>query len=201
MAPYSSSVIVAQPKVHELLKKLHELSESQETSISQRWFYFSRLIKFFLFGQTWSSSADVHMEDKLVALDVDKCQFMYIFARSLGIRNAIEAGTSNGVSTIYLALAVGQNVEQLRRSSGDNTITGKVIGTEKEAAKAVKARENWKAAGSEVEPWIELREGNLLETLKESKGMPETIDLLLLDSMFSSNPSYMHFLWIESNIL
>ncbi|KAL6240358.1 hypothetical protein RBB50_012728 [Rhinocladiella similis] len=56
-----------------------------------------------------------------------------------------------------------------------------MIATEKEHAKAVKARLHWKEAGDEVEPWIELREGNLLETLKVDEGMPERIDLLLLD--------------------
>jgi hypothetical protein len=35
-----------------------------------------------------------------------------------------------------------------------------------------------------VEPWIELREGDLLETLADERGMPETVDLLLLDSVF-----------------
>jgi predicted O-methyltransferase YrrM len=101
----------------------------------------------------------------------------------MGVRNAVEAGTSNGVSTIYLALAIGQNVEQLRTSLGDNNVTGKVIATEKEVSKAAKAKENWKQAGSEVEPWIELRQGDLLTTLKDMDNMPDTIDLLLLDSM------------------
>jgi hypothetical protein len=183
MARGSSTAIVAQPKVHELLHNLHELSAEQENAISQRWFYLRRLVKFLLFGQSWSEASDIHMQDKLVALDADKCQFMYLLARSMGVRNAVEAGTSNGVSTIYLALAVGQNVEQLRRSSGDTSITGKVIATEKEDSKAAKARENWRKAGSEVEPWIELRQGDLLATLKDTDNLPDTIDLLLLDSM------------------
>lgn len=119
------------------------------------------------------------MQDKLVALDRDKCQFMYLLARSMGVRNVVEAGTSHGVSTIYLALAVGQNVEAQRRIAGESEIVGKVIATEKESNKAKKAKEHWKRAGSEVEDWIELREGNLLETLKED--LPGEIDMLLLD--------------------
>ena len=94
----------------------------------------------------------------------------------------VEAGTSFGVSTIYLALAVGQNVSSGKASLGATTTAGKVIATEKEHDKAVRAREYWKEAGDEVEPWIELREGDLLETLKV-EGMPEEIDMLLLDSM------------------
>lgn len=41
-------------------------------------------------------------------------------------------------------------------------------------------------AGDEVELWIELREGDLLEILEVDEGMPESIDLPLLDSMLLS---------------
>ncbi|KAK4071583.1 hypothetical protein Purlil1_13352 [Purpureocillium lilacinum] len=60
-------------------------------------------------------------------------------------------------------------------------VTGKVIATENEPTKAEGARNYWKQAGNEVEPWIELREGDLRETLKVAEGMPEQIDMLLLD--------------------
>lgn len=119
------------------------------------------------------------MRDKFVALETDKCEFIYLLARAMGVTNVVEAGTSFGVSTIYLALAVGQNVTR-----GDSKTGGKVIATEKEPSKAVKAREYWKDAGEEVEPWIELREGDLLETLKVEEGMPKEIDMLLLDSKY-----------------
>ncbi|KAI2607035.1 S-adenosyl-L-methionine-dependent methyltransferase [Hypoxylon fragiforme] len=112
--------------------------------------------------------------DKFVALDPDKCALVYLLLRSTGARFVIEAGTSFGLSTIYLALAVGQNAG-LEKSSGG----GKVIATENEPTKAVQARRNWKNAGSEVEEWIELREGDLRETLEE--GLPEEVDFLLLD--------------------
>ena len=54
-----------------------------------------------------------------------------------------------------------------------------VIATEHEATKAARARENWRLAGTTVEPWIELREGDILETLKE---VPAPVDFVLLDS-------------------
>jgi len=44
--------------------------------------------------------------DKLVALDRDKAEFCYALCRSLGARQVVEAGTSHGVSTLYLAAAV-----------------------------------------------------------------------------------------------
>lgn len=59
---------------------------------------------------------------------------------------------------------------------------GRVIATENEASKARQARENWKEAGDEVLQVIDLREGDLRQTLKVD--MPkEGIDFLLLDSM------------------
>lgn len=111
--------------------------------------------------------------DKFVALDPDKCALVYLLLRATGARFVVEAGTSFGVSTIYLALAVGQNAALL-------DAPGKVIATENEHTKAIRARQHWKRAGDEVEKWIELREGDLRETLKTN--LPESIDFLLLDS-------------------
>ena len=187
MTSNSPTTVAASPRVHQLLQRLHTLSEAQEKSFSQMFFYGSRLVRFLMFGEIWSPKAEAHMKDKFVALDADKCRFIYLLARSLGARNVVEAGTSFGVSTIYLALAVGQNMAQGKNSLEATTIAGKVIATEKEHAKAVRAREYWKEAGDEVEPWIELREGDLLETLKIEEGMPQEIDLLLLDSTLLSD--------------
>lgn len=179
--PTATQAIEASPRVHDLLQRLHAESESQEKSLSQIIFYVNRLVSYYIWGNTWSATADAHMLNKFVALEEDKCQFMYLLARSIGAKNIVEAGTSFGVSTIYLALAVGQNVADLRASTGQ-AVTGKVIGTEKEPVKAARARDHWKQAGDEVEPWIEVREGDLRETLKVEEGMPEEIDMLLLDS-------------------
>ena len=88
----------------------------------------------------------------------------------------VEAGTSFGVSTIYLALAVGRNMLMLEKE-------GSVIGTEKEREKAEVARGHWRECGEEVESVIDLRVGDLLETLKTD--LPD-VDLLLLDSMLLS---------------
>ncbi|KAF4441456.1 hypothetical protein F53441_12043 [Fusarium austroafricanum] len=108
--------------------------------------------------------------DKFVALDPDKCAFVYLLLRSMKARFIVEAGTSFGVSTIYLALAAAQNA---------GSQPGKVIATENEPTKAIKARKNWSQAGDDIEKFIELREGDLRETLKTN--LPEQVDFLLLD--------------------
>ena len=115
---------------------------------------------------------DNMMRNRFVALERDKCQFIYQLLRSKNAVNIVEAGTSFGVSTIYWALAVSQN------TAGKANV-GKVIATEKEAEKAARAKEHWREAGAGVKERIDLRVGDILETLKEGV---EEIDLLLLDS-------------------
>lgn len=104
--------------------------------------------------------------DKLVALDRDKATFCYQVCRALGARRVVEAGTSHGVSTLYLAAAV--------RDNGHDD--GVVIATEYEPAKAAIARANFEEAG--LAQWIELREGDLRETLADCGG---PVDFLLVD--------------------
>jgi predicted O-methyltransferase YrrM len=156
----SPNPVVAPPPVLALLDRLHEESLKQEATLGQ---YFNTKDNF-----------DDLMRDKFIALDKDKCHFVYQMARAIDARNIAEVGTSFGVSTIYLALALGSNLL-------GNGGSGTVIATEKEKSKAEKARQFWKEAGDDlVTRHIGLREGDLLETLKED--VP-TLDLVLIDSM------------------
>ena len=105
-----------------------------------------------------------YMADKLVALEPIKAEFCHMLCRALGARRVVEVGTSFGVSTLYLADAV-------RRNGG-----GVVIGTEHEPAKAAAARATFAEAG--VADLIDLREGDLRETLKVIEG---PVDFVLMD--------------------
>lgn len=154
------SSIVATPATLSLLRDLHTQALAETP-----------------YSSTDSQPASTTL-DKFVALDPDKCALVYLLLRSSGARYVVEAGTSFGLSTIYLALAVGQNAAIQRGE-------GKVIATENEKSKAERARRHWRAAGEEVERWIELREGDIRETLKMD--LPEQIDFLLLDSRHLSN--------------
>jgi len=107
--------------------------------------------------------------DKLVALDRDKAEFCYQLCRAKKVSRIIEVGTSYGVSTIYLAAAVRDNVSAF---GGE----GVVIGTEYEPSKAVAARANFARTG--LSHFIQLREGDLRETLKQIDG---PIDFVLMD--------------------
>jgi predicted O-methyltransferase YrrM len=102
--------------------------------------------------------------DKLVALDADKARFCYGLCRASNARRIVEAGTSFGVSTLYLAAAV--------RDNGG----GSVVGTEYEPPKARAARDHFEEAG--LSAYIDLRLGDLRHTLRDIDG---PIDFLLLD--------------------
>ncbi|KAJ5136378.1 hypothetical protein N7448_004932 [Penicillium atrosanguineum] len=133
------SPIPASPALHALLHTLHARSLEQEKTVDWS-----------ILRDQESSSFDTVMRDKFIALDQDKCELIYHILRAINARTVVEAGTSFGVSTIYLALAVTQNAKR------DGSV-GKVIATEKEATKAVEARKHWEQAGEEVEGVIDLR--------------------------------------------
>ncbi|PHH61962.1 hypothetical protein CDD81_7711 [Ophiocordyceps australis] len=111
------------------------------------------------------------LRDKYFALDKDKAHFIYALCRATDARTIVEAGTSHGVSTIYLALAAAANAQ----ASGP---PARVITTENVPPKAAAALQNWKSCGEAVCSVIELRQGDVRETLQQETG---EIDFLLLD--------------------
>ncbi|KAL4895029.1 O-methyltransferase [Aspergillus ambiguus] len=169
------SPVDAPQHVLQLLRDLHQKSLQQEAAISKQGKVFSSDVLGDLEDQQRTSNPkeefDRLMLDKFIALDEDKCQFTYQLINAMGATNIVEAGTSFGVSTIYLALAVAKT----KAATGK---AGVVIATEKEKEKAEIARQYWAQCGPAVQQEIDLREGDLLETLKD--GLPQ-VDLLLLD--------------------
>ena len=149
-----------------LLDRLHAQSDEQVAEISAAAAKQRRLGGRDRSQRGFDDNMRRFLADKLVALDRDKATFCYQLCRSLGARRVVEAGTSHGVSTLYLAAAV--------RDNGHDD--GVVIATEYEPAKAAIARDNFEKAG--LAPWIELREGDLRETLVDCGG---PVDFLLVD--------------------
>jgi predicted O-methyltransferase YrrM len=154
--------LLADPKLEALIARLQAQSKAQEPATPA--YFQSRAAA----GRTDFSVMDAedhaHFADKLVALETDKAEFCYGLCRAIGARRIVELGTSFGVSTLYLAAAV--------RDNGG----GVVIGTEHEPAKAKAARANFAEAG--LSAFIDLREGDLRETLRDPSG---PIDFALFD--------------------
>jgi predicted O-methyltransferase YrrM len=105
------------------------------------------------------------LKDYALPVSRDTGRLLYMLARATHARTIVEFGTSFGLSTLHLAAAV--------RDNGG----GRVIGSEFEPAKIERAHANLAAGG--LADLVEIRAGDALETL--ASGLPETIDMLLLD--------------------
>ena len=156
------SRVLDNPALQALVDRLHAQSVAQEAETGA-WFE-ARAKKGELSWDGLDEKSHRYMADKLVALEPDKAQFCHLMCRALRASRVVEVGTSYGVSTLYLADAV--------RANGG----GVVIGTEHEPGKAAAARANFAEAG--LSALIDLREGDLRETLKVIEG---PVDFVLMD--------------------
>jgi predicted O-methyltransferase YrrM len=151
--------ILGNPPLERLLTRLHEQSDRQREAMHA----------FYAAARDDATAIKEFRSDKLVALDRDKAEFCYQLCRAIKARRIVEIGTSYGVSTLYLAAALRDNQ---RAGGGD----GRVIGTEYEPGKARAARQHFEEAG--LTRFIDLREGDLRETLKQIDG---PVDFVLVD--------------------
>lgn len=149
-------------RVRSVLADLHAQADRQERWLPLR---FLDQVPSLLLGRgiDWDRFGN-RLQDQFICLEPSQGMFCYLTARALGARHVVEFGTSFGVSTIYLALAVREN-------GG-----GRVIGTEFVPHKAAQAREHLRRAG--LEDLVEIREGDARETLRD---LDQPVDLLLCD--------------------
>src|ERR1700730_14855921 len=155
--------VIHDPELERLLTALHAKSDEQVAAMRS---YDAQRAK----GAHSPTEDEVKVfrSDKLVALDADKAEFCYQLCRASNARRIVEIGTSYGVSTLYLAAAVRDNV-----GAGGS---GVVIATEYEANKAAAARAHFEQVG--LSGFIDLREGDLRQTLRQIDG---PVDFMLVD--------------------
>jgi predicted O-methyltransferase YrrM len=175
--------ILNDPKLEALLDALHAQSAGEGDAITT---YFTRRIKEgTLSWDGFDAETTGFFADKMVALEKDKAEYCYALCRAMNAKRIVECGTSFGVSTLYLAAAVRDNLASSSEAVGDRDNLAssseavgdrKVIATEWESAKAKIARKNFEAAG--LVQYIDLRQGDLNETLKMIDG---PVDFVLLD--------------------
>jgi predicted O-methyltransferase YrrM len=152
--------VLNDPILDGLLPSLHADSLAQDEAITRYW----REERTGPWTGGMEARDHAFLADKAVALDRDKAELCYMICRAIGARRIVEAGTSFGVSTLYLAAAV--------RDNGG----GVVYGAEYEPAKAERARANYAAAG--LADFIDLRDGDIVEATKTFEG---PIDFILFD--------------------
>jgi predicted O-methyltransferase YrrM len=104
-------------------------------------------------------------KEHFLAVSPNTGRLLYALARGCKARSIVEFGTSFGISTLHLAAALHDN-------GG-----GRLITTELEPCKALRAREHLSTAGLLDD--VDLRVGDALETL--AADLPHPIDLVLLD--------------------
>ncbi|MGZ5934823.1 MAG: O-methyltransferase [Rhizomicrobium sp.] len=150
------------PKLETFLAALHAQSAGQDEAIDA--YSRRRIQEGTLSWNGFDAQTTDFFRDKMVALELVKAEYCYALCRALGAKRVVECGTSHGVSTLYLAAAVRDNRG------------GTVIATEHEPDKAKIARRNFETAG--LTQYIDLREGDLAETLKKIDG---PVDFVLLD--------------------
>lgn len=112
------------------------------------------------------------LKDLWLPVSRETGHLLYMLARATAARSVVEFGTSFGISTLYLAAAV--------RDNGG----GRVLTTEFEPSKVARAKQHIAEGG--LLDLVEVREGDALQTL--SSGLPDSIDLLLLDGAKSLYP-------------
>jgi predicted O-methyltransferase YrrM len=154
--------IVLGPPIDALLDRLYAQDAAQMDAMGS--YFATRAAEGSLDWNQFDERTNTFLRDKLVALERPKAEFCYQLCRTLGARRIVEAGTSFGVSTLFLAAAV--------RDNGG----GVVIATENEAQKAAIARQHFDEA--RLSGFIELREGDLRQTLRE---LEPPIDFMLID--------------------
>jgi len=118
-------------------------------------------------------AAGLPNESRMLALHRDSGRFLHMICRASGARNILEIGTSQGVSTIWLAWAVSE-------------INGKVTTIELDPDRAAQAKENFRQAG--LDRWINITVGDARDVVKTLK-VP--IDLAFIDSV---KADYVHYL-------
>lgn len=170
---YQSTVLYrTHPEAAQLVTHLHELSEyqdAQNTGISS------------LNNQDVQKRDFSMFKDKMVALEQDKAELIYAVLRGKNASRVFEAGTSYGVSTIYLLLA-----SQAANKPTDELLPPMVWGTEKEDAKADAAIENLAQAiklpkGTKEVAGFTMLRGDILETTKAANIQANSLDAVLFD--------------------
>lgn len=153
--------LVSDEQLRAVLRRLHTASDDQNGAIAD---YYEAGAERPTGFESDDAPGRAFWRDKYVALDRDKAEFVYALCRAAGATRIVEAGTSFGVSTLYLAAAV--------RDNGGGLVTTCDI----EAAKAAVASQHFDEVG--LSPYVDLLIGDVRETLSS---LQDPVDFLLLD--------------------
>ncbi len=113
--------VIEDPRVRQVLVRLHREARRQHASLACR--FASQLPHLLRRRPLRWDRLEPKLSDMYLALDPAAGVFGYLLARSLQARRIVEFGTSFGISTIYLALAVRENgggCDRYRNGAGES---------------------------------------------------------------------------------
>src|SRR5229473_624583 len=102
--------------IDSLLERLYAQNVAQDDVVAA--YFTGRAAEGSLDWNQFDERTNEFLKDKLIALDRSKAEFCYHVCRALRARRVVEAGTSFGVSTLFLAAAVRDNLRQETGPSG-----------------------------------------------------------------------------------
>lgn len=143
---------IVDKRVNNTLNRLHKAASNQ------KWTMIKGMSK-----AMFRPLQPVDMKDAYIAISKEQGEYIYNLLLEKKAKHIVEFGTSFGISGLYLGAAA--------RETG-----GKVITTELVPDKCKVAQQNFEEAG--LQDFIELREGDAMETLKD---VSDGIDFVLLD--------------------
>ena len=143
--------------IDDLLERLYAQNAAQDDQLAA--YFTARAAEGSLDWNQFDARTNEFLKDKLIALDRSKAEFCYHVCRALRAHRVVEAGTSFGVSTLFLAAAVRDNLRQGSKPHPEGSRHPMVVATENEPEKARMARGHFVEAG--LSEFIDLREGDL----------------------------------------
>lgn len=113
----SGSLVFGSP-IDDLLERLYAQHLAQDDVVSA--YFMARAAEGSLDWNKFDDRTNEFLSDKFIALDRSKAEFCYQICRALGARRIVEAGTSFGVSTLFLAAAVRDNTRGAAAQRGQS---------------------------------------------------------------------------------
>jgi predicted O-methyltransferase YrrM len=156
------------PQIETVLAREHDAAESD------KWKLIPRLPAYFLASLSGRLNDPGFrrrvFSDVYSAVTPERGGLLYLVARAIRATRIVEFGTSLGISTIYLATAVRDNL------AAGTAGPGQVIGSEMDPRKIETAARNLQEAG--LADIVRILPGDALETLRD---VPTPQDMVFLD--------------------
>lgn len=166
--PMESRFPFQHPEIAAVLERLHNEAKSDKWKKARRK---PAVLWARLNNRKWDQSLmHEQFHDLYMSISREQGALLYLIARAIQAKRVVEFGSSFGVSTIYLATAVMDNLRS------NSVAAGQVIGSEMEPRKHAMATQNLQAAG--LAGIAKILSGDARETLQT---VESPVDLVLLD--------------------